>query len=97
MLLLLETMNFLLYYRHCSAIGEHLLYSTVTTYCVIQRLIQHCLLSKMVYLNIKYVIATRSYEFLIYTQNLIGNITLAFEGYYICSRVVHQTMAKIQL
>jgi len=32
----------------------------------------------MVYLNAKYVIATRSYEFYIYmyTQNLIGNITL---------------------
>ena len=28
---------------------------------LIQRLIQHCLLSKMVYLNVKYVIATRSY------------------------------------
>jgi len=31
-------------------------------YSVIQRLIQHCLLSKMVYLNIKYVIAARNYE-----------------------------------
>ena len=31
-------------------------------YRVIQPLIQHCLLRKMVYLNIKYVIATRSYE-----------------------------------
>jgi len=31
----------------------------------------------MVYLIVKYVIATRSYEFLIYTQNLIGNITLS--------------------
>jgi len=30
-----------------------------------QRLIQHCLLSKMVYLNIKYDIATRNYDFLI--------------------------------
>ena len=28
------------------------------------------------YLNVKYVIATRSYELFIYTQNLIGNITL---------------------
>ena len=32
-------------------------------YCVIQPLIQHCLLRKMVYLNIIYVIATRNYEF----------------------------------
>jgi len=30
----------------------------------------------MVYLNVKYVIATRSYDLFIYTQNLIGNITL---------------------
>src|SRR6218665_3583578 len=33
-------------------------------YSVIQRMIQHCLPSKMVYLNIKYVIATRNYEFI---------------------------------
>src|SRR6218665_3210849 len=45
-------------------------------YRVIHPFIQHCLLSKMVYLNAKYVIATRSYEFFKYTQNLIGNITL---------------------
>src|SRR6218665_794104 len=32
-------------------------------YRVIQPLIQHCLLNKMVYLNIIYVIATRNYEF----------------------------------
>ena len=32
-------------------------------YRVIQPLIQHCLLHKMVYLNIIYVIATRNYEF----------------------------------
>ena len=31
----------------------------------------------MVYLNVKYVIATRNYEFFIYTQNLIDNITLS--------------------
>jgi len=31
----------------------------------------------MVYLNVKYVIVTRSYEFFIYTQNLIENITLS--------------------
>ena len=29
------------------------------------------------FLNVKYVIATRSYEFFIYTQNLIGNIILS--------------------
>jgi len=28
-------------------------------------------------LNVKYVIATRNYDFCIYTQNLIGNITLS--------------------
>src|SRR6218665_1115041 len=32
-------------------------------YRVIQPLIQHCLLRKMVYLNILYVIATGNYEF----------------------------------
>ena|SRR6218665_2552756 len=32
-------------------------------YRVIQPLIQHCLLHKMVYLNIIYIIATRKYEF----------------------------------
>ena len=32
-------------------------------YRVTQPLIQHCLLHKMVYLNIIYVIATRHYEF----------------------------------
>jgi len=31
----------------------------------------------MVYLRVKYIIATRSYAFFIYTQNLIGNITLS--------------------
>src|SRR6218665_3527201 len=34
-------------------------------YSIIQRLIQHCLLNKIVYLNIKYVIATLNYEFFI--------------------------------
>ena len=33
-------------------------------YRIIQRLIQHCLLRRMVYLNIIYVIATRNYDFL---------------------------------
>jgi len=32
-------------------------------YRVIQQLIQHCLPSKMVYLNVTYVIATRNYAF----------------------------------
>src|SRR6218665_2096279 len=32
-------------------------------YRVIKSLIQHCLLSKMAYLNVKYVIATRNYDF----------------------------------
>src|SRR6218665_4030415 len=54
------------------------------SYRVIQRLIQHCLLSKMVYLNVKYVIATRSYEFFyIYVKSHWKYYT--FEGYYICS------------
>jgi len=34
-------------------------------YRVIQPLIPHCLLRKMVYLNTIYVIATRNYEFLL--------------------------------
>ena len=42
---------------------------------VIQPLIQHCLLRKMVYLNVKYVIATRSYDFFyIYAHLLPKNI-----------------------
>jgi len=47
------------------------------SYRVIQRLIQHCLLSKMVYVNVKYVIATRNIVFVICTQNLIENIRLS--------------------
>jgi len=39
-------------------------------YHVIHPLIQHCLLSKMVYLNIIYVIATRNYEFFIYLRRI---------------------------
>ena len=62
-------------------------------------LIQHCLLSKMVYLNAKYVIATRSYElFYIYAKSYWKYHT--FEGYYICSfsklrHKVHQKVCKI--
>ena len=46
--------------------GYHLLRFRVKfkiLYRVIQPLIQHCLLHKMVYLNIIYVTATRNYEF----------------------------------
>ena len=32
-------------------------------YREIQRLIQHCLLSKMVYFDVKYIIATRNYQY----------------------------------
>src|SRR6218665_2299135 len=39
---------------------------------------QHCLLSKMVYLNVNYAIATQSYEFVLYyAHNRIENITLS--------------------
>src|SRR6218665_3860664 len=70
--------------------------ATKLSYRVIYRLIQHCLLSKMVYLNAKYVIATPSYQFFIYTQNLIRNITL-YEGYYICSfsKLRHKVHQKV--
>ena len=47
---------------------------------VIQPLIQQCFMSKMVYLNVKYLIATRNYELFLYNrpqQNLMGNITLS--------------------
>src|SRR6218665_3303100 len=54
------------------------------SYRVIHLLIQHCLLSKMVYLNVKYVIATRRYDFFyIYAKSHWKYHT--FEGYYICS------------
>jgi len=33
--------------------------------------------SKTVYLDVKYVIVTRNYDFFMYTQNLIENITLS--------------------
>ena len=46
-------------------------------------MIQHCVLSKMVYLNVKYVIATRSYDFFIYAKSHCKYHT--FKGYYICS------------
>jgi len=46
-------------------------------YRVIQRLIQHCLLSKIVYLNLKFVLLLEAMNFYIYTQNHIGNITLS--------------------
>jgi len=40
-------------------------------YRVMPRLIQHCLLSTMVYFNVKYVIDTRNYDFL--TPALVRN------------------------
>src|SRR6218665_2792688 len=43
--------------------------ATKLSYRVIHRLIQHYLLSKMVYLNEKYVIATRRYNFFIYAKS----------------------------
>src|SRR6218665_1443374 len=67
------------------------------SYRVIQRLIQHCLLSKMVYLNAKYVIATRSYEFCyIYAKSHWKYHT--FEGYYICSfsKLRHKVHHKVR-
>ena len=42
-------------------------------YRVIQPLIQHCLLLKMVYLNIIYVIATRNYTF--FTTGIFPKLT----------------------
>ena len=76
MLLLLEAMNFYIYskshWKQHTFVGYYI--CSFILYHVIPRLIQHCFLSKMGYLNVKYVIATRSYEFFIYTQNLIGNM-----------------------
>ena len=40
-------------------------------YLVIHPLIQHCLLHKMVYLNVIFVIATRNYEF--FTTGIFRN------------------------
>ena len=59
---------------------EHVTYVTLIIF-----LIQHGLLSKMVYRNAKYVIVTRSYAFFKYTQNLIGNITLLRVIIYVAS------------
>ena len=48
-------------------------------YRVIKRLIQHCLLRKMVYLTIIiYVIATRNYEFLYYRHCSVINELLRY-------------------
>src|SRR6218665_1555336 len=50
-------------------------------YRVIQRLIQHCFLSKLMYLNIKYVIATRNYMYEFINTGVTGqNIPQA--GFY---------------
>ena len=65
-------------------------------YRAIQRLIQHCLLSKMVYLNVKYVITTRSYEFFyVYAESHWKYHTS--EGYYICSfsKLKHKVYQKV--
>src|SRR6218665_2491934 len=70
-------------------------------YRVIQRVIQNCLLSKMVYLNVKYVIAIRSYElFYLYAESHWKCHT--FEGYYTCSfsklrHKAHQQVRKCSL
>jgi len=61
-----------------------------------QRLVRHCLLHKIVYSNIIYVIATRSYEFLyIYAESHWKYHT--FKGYYICSssKLRHKTHQKV--
>src|SRR6218665_233048 len=42
---------------------------------ILYRVIQHCLLSKMVYFNLKYVIATRSYEFFLYIRKITLEIS----------------------
>src|SRR6218665_1120065 len=47
-------------------------------YRIIQRLIRHCLLRKMVYLNIIYVIATRNYEFFYYRHCSVINELLRY-------------------
>src|SRR6218665_443412 len=47
-------------------------------YRVIQPLIQHYLLHKMVYLNIIYVIATRNYEFFYYRHFSVINELLRY-------------------
>ena len=52
-------------------------------YRAIKPLIQHCLLSTTDYLNVKYVIATRRYDFVyIYAKSHWKYHT--FEGYYTC-------------
>ena len=49
-----------------------------------QRLIQHCLLSKTVYLDVKYVIATLNYEFFyIFAKSQWKYYN--FDRYYLCS------------
>src|SRR6218665_2047684 len=107
MLLLLETMNFLL--PAFFVINELLRYSTVTTfvlakqisnckqsYRVISRLIQQCFLSKIVYLNVKYFIATGGYDFFYICAKSHWKYH-TFEGYYICSfsKLRHKAHQKV--
>src|SRR6218665_2018831 len=65
-------------------------------YRVIHRLIQHCLLSKIVYLNIKYAIATRNYK-KIYTYAKSHLKFHTFDRYYSCSstKLRHKTERKV--
>ena len=49
----------------------------------------------MVYLNVKYVIATRSYELYIYIYAESHWKYHTFEGYYICSFSKLRHMAKV--
>src|SRR6218665_908017 len=58
-----------------------------------QRLIRHCLLNKIVYSDIIYVIATRSY---IYAKSHWKYHT--FKGYYICSssKLRHKAHQKVR-
>jgi len=77
-------------------VGEINILPQTYSYRVIQRLIQHCLLSKTVYMNVKYVVATRNYEFFyIYAKSHWKYHT--FDRYYSfnCTKLRHKTQQKV--
>jgi len=59
---------------------------------------QNCFLIKPVYLNVKYVIATRNYEFFLYTYAKSHLKYHAFDRYYSCSntKLRHKTQKSYE-
>jgi len=67
----------------------------ILLYRVIQRLIQHIFLSKMVYLDVKYMTASRNYEFLNTGTRLNANVTLYRCTILSCITILTSGLPKI--